>query len=100
MRTRWRRGWGGRPGRGGGAGTTRRRATLAAVDGVEITQPVQANAVFAVIPPEVTERLQERWHFYVWDERSGEVRWMCSWDTTEEDVDAFAADVRSAVGAG
>jgi threonine aldolase len=88
-----------RPAAHANAMAARLAATLAAVDGVEITQPVQANAVFAVIPPAVTKRLQERWHFYVWDERSGEVRWMCSWDTTEEDVDAFAADVRAAVGA-
>ena len=33
--------------------------------------------------------------FYVWDEATGEVRWMCAWDTPEEDVDAFAADVRA-----
>jgi threonine aldolase len=88
-----------RPAAHANAMAARLAATLAAVDGVEITQPVQANAVFAVIPPAVTKRLRERWHFYVWDERSGEVRWMCSWDTTEEDVDAFAADVRAAVGA-
>jgi threonine aldolase len=67
---------------------------VAAVPGVRITQPVQANAVFAVIPPEATVALQERFRFYVWDERTGEVRWMCSWDTTEEDVRAFAAAVR------
>ena len=42
--------------------------------------------------------LQEQLRFYVWDEHTGEVRWMCSWDTTEEDVDAFAAAVREALG--
>ena len=69
------------------------------VEGVTLTQRVQANAVFALLPPGTAEDLQSRWHFYTWDERTGEVRWMCSWDTTEEDVDAFAADVRAAVGA-
>jgi threonine aldolase len=73
---------------------------LADVDGVVLTQAVQANALFAVLPPGAAERLQRRWRFYVWDEGTGEVRWMCSWDTTEEDVDAFAADVREAVAAG
>jgi len=63
------------------------------VPGVRITQEVQANAVFAVLSPGVAARLQERWRFYVWDESTGEVRWMCAWDTTPEDVDAFAADV-------
>jgi threonine aldolase len=64
---------------------------------VEITHPVEANGVFAVLPPAATERLQRDWRFYVWDEATGEVRWLCSWDTTPEDVDAFAADVAAAV---
>jgi threonine aldolase len=66
---------------------------VGAVPGVSVTRPVQANAVFAVLAPDVTARLQERFAFYVWDELTGEVRWMCSWDTTEADVDAFAAAV-------
>jgi threonine aldolase len=64
--------------------------------GVRITQRVQANAVFAVIDPGVAAQLQEQWPFYVWDESTGEVRWMCSWDTRPEDVDAFSTDVRAA----
>ena len=72
---------------------------VAGIDGVRITQPVQANAVFAVLPPEVTAELQRDWLFYVWDESTGEVRWMCSWDTRPEDVDAFAEAVRAAMGA-
>ncbi|MEX0168881.1 threonine aldolase family protein [Streptomyces sp. LMG1-1-1.1] len=59
------------------------------VDGVEILYPVQANAVFARLPHEVTRRLQERFRFYFWDESAGDVRWMCAFDTTEDDVDAF-----------
>jgi len=61
--------------------------------GVQLTQAVEANAVFAILPPGAAERLQEEWRFYTWDEATGEVRWMCSWDTTPEDVDAFAAAV-------
>ena len=38
-------------------------------------------------------RLQKRFRFYFWDEAAGEVRWMCAFDTTEDDVDAFAADL-------
>jgi threonine aldolase len=64
--------------------------------GVRLTQPVQANAIFAVLPPGATERLQRDWPFYTWDEATGEVRLVCSWDTTEDEVDAFAADVRRA----
>jgi threonine aldolase len=67
------------------------------VGGVRITQRVDANAVFAVVPPGTAEKLQEKWRFYVWDESTGEVRWMCSWDTTPEEVDAFAADVAQVV---
>lgn len=59
------------------------------LDGVEILYPVQANAVFARLPQEVTRRLQERFRFYFWDEAAGDVRWMCAFDTTEDDVDAF-----------
>jgi threonine aldolase len=61
--------------------------------GVTVTRPVHANAVFAVLAPEATAALQERFDFYTWDEATGEVRWMCAWDTTEADVDAFAAAV-------
>jgi threonine aldolase len=71
-------------------------AAVAGVPGVRITQPVEANGVFAILPPGVAEALQERFAFYVWDEATGEVRWMCAWDTTPEDVDAFAAAVADA----
>ncbi|HSC05093.1 MAG TPA: low specificity L-threonine aldolase [Solirubrobacteraceae bacterium] len=64
---------------------------------VQITRPVQANAVFAILPPAVIPSLQREYPFYVWDEAAGEVRWMCSWDTTEEDVEGFATAVRDAV---
>jgi threonine aldolase len=66
--------------------------------GLTITRQVQTNAVFATLPPRVTKRLQEEFPFYVWDEGSGEVRWMCSWDTTEDDIDEFAAAVTEALG--
>jgi threonine aldolase len=59
------------------------------IEGVSIVRPVEANAVFAILPADVTERLQQRFRFYTWDQASGEVRWMCSWDTTEADVEAF-----------
>ncbi len=66
-----------------------------AVPGVEITQAVQANAVFARVPADVADRLRKRFPFYTWDEATGEVRWVCSFDTTEADVDAFAAALSS-----
>lgn len=63
------------------------------IEGVEVLRRVDANAVFAILPPDVTARLQERFRFYTWDDATGEVRWMCSWDTTESDVDAFVAAI-------
>jgi threonine aldolase len=63
---------------------------------VTVTQAVQANVVFAILPPGVAEALQREWGFYTWDEHTGEVRWMCSWDTRPEDVDAFAEAVACA----
>jgi threonine aldolase len=64
-----------------------------AVDGVEILYPVQSNAVFARLPHAVTERLQKRFRFYFWDEAAGDVRWMCAYDTSADDVDAFVAAI-------
>jgi threonine aldolase len=69
---------------------------VAGVPGIRITQAVESNGVFAVLPRAATEALQRDWRFYTWDERSGEVRWMCSWDTTADEIDAFAAAIRSA----
>ncbi|MFL5913079.1 MAG: threonine aldolase family protein [Gaiellaceae bacterium] len=71
-----------------------RRLADALHGAVEITRPVEANAVFAKLPRAITEQLQRDWSFYIWDEATDEVRWMCSWDTTESDVDAFAEAVR------
>jgi threonine aldolase len=68
----------------------RLRDAVAGIEGLRLTREVQANVVFAVLPTAAIAPLQERWAFYTWDERTGEVRWMCSWDTTEADVDAFA----------
>jgi threonine aldolase len=76
----------------------RLEAAVRDVGGVRVTQPVEANAVFAVLPPGVAEGLAREWPFYVWDESTGEVRWMCAWDTRAEDVDAFAAAVGAACG--
>ncbi|MFT4212493.1 MAG: low specificity L-threonine aldolase [Microbacterium sp.] len=60
---------------------------------VGFTQPTQANAVFATLPAEVAARLRESFRFYDWDSSRDEVRWVCSFDTTEADVDAFVAAI-------
>jgi threonine aldolase len=67
--------------------------------GVELTQAVQGNAIFAKLPPAATAKLQQRFRFYTWDAHTGEVRWMCAWDTTPEEVDAFAAAIREELAA-
>ena len=62
-------------------------AAVESIDGVEITHPVEANAVFARLPRPAIDRLLAELPgehpFYVWDAARDEVRWMCSWDTTE-----------------
>jgi threonine aldolase len=63
---------------------------VADVPGVSITQKVESNGVFAILPEAAIPKLQDAYRFYVWDELRHEVRWMCSWDTTEEDIDSFA----------
>ena len=65
---------------------------------VKIVYPVEANGVFAQIPREAILKIQERYFFYVWSEEESVVRWMCSFDTTEEDVRAFAGFVGEVVG--
>ncbi|MEX0980650.1 MAG: low specificity L-threonine aldolase [Bacteroidales bacterium] len=57
---------------------------------VKVTRPVQSNAVFATIPAALVPKFQEEFFFYVWDEDTSEVRWMCSFDTEEEDIERFA----------
>jgi threonine aldolase len=75
---------------------TRLADAVREVPGVRLELPVQANGLFPVLDPAVTARLQERFPFYVWDEGTGQVRWMTSWATTPDDVDAFATAVRDA----
>ena len=67
---------------------------VAQVSGIEITQSVDANAVFALLPEGMTERLQRDFHFHVWNAVTGEVRLMTSWATSEADVDELVAALR------
>jgi threonine aldolase len=63
---------------------------VADLPGLDVRYPVQANSVFASLPPAAIPVLQAAFPFYVWDEAEHVVRWMCSWDTTPDDVDGFA----------
>lgn len=63
---------------------------LGEVPQIKITQKVEANGVFAVVPSrEIIEELKKEYFFYDWDESRNEVRWMCSFDTQEEDIINF-----------
>lgn len=68
------------------------------IPGVKVSRKVESNAVFAIVPPEIIPSLQKAFFFYIWDEVRSEVRWMCSFDTTEDDIRNFAALLRSLLG--
>jgi threonine aldolase len=70
-----------------------------------ITQEVEANGVFCTMPPELIPKLQKEYFFHVWNEKPSlvgesvvnnvkEVRLMCSWDTTDEDIEGFVSQIR------
>jgi threonine aldolase len=73
-------------------------ASVKDIPGVEVTRRVESNAVFAIIPPDIVPALQEEFFFYIWDEELSEVRWMCSFDTEEEDIERFASRLSSLLG--
>ena len=70
---------------------------LSTVPRVEITQKVESNGVFATIPPKFVPMLQKKYFFYVWNEETSEVRFMTSFDTTEEDIRQFVGLIRKTV---
>jgi threonine aldolase len=63
----------------------------------KIVYPVEANGVFVQLPKPAIAKIQERYFFYVWNQEENVVRWMCSFDTTEDDIRQFAAFVREIV---
>jgi len=70
---------------------------LAKLPQIRITQPVEANGVFAVIPRQYIPTLQKKYFFYVWNEEISEVRLMASFDTSEDDIRDFVKFVRKTV---
>lgn len=74
-------------------------AELEGIPAIQLTRRVEANAVFAHVPRELVPSLQSRYPFYVWNESRSEVRWMTSFDTTEQDVQEFIAFVNHVVDA-
>lgn len=67
------------------------------IPAIQLTQDVDANGVFAIVPAAIIPLLQEKYFFYMWDEHRSEVRWMTSFDTEEEDIINFAALIKSLV---
>ena len=63
----------------------------------KIVYPVEGNGVFVQLPKHAIPKIQERYFFYVWSEDASVVRWMCSFDTTEDDIRQFAAFVRHSI---
>jgi threonine aldolase len=72
-------------------------AEIRKIQQVRIAWPVESNGVFAKVPPGTIERISERYFCYPWIEEENIVRWMCSFDTTEDDVQEFAEAVGEAV---
>ena len=70
-------------------------AALSGVAGLELSPPA-VNSMYPILPRDVKKKLQDWSFFWDWDESCSQVRWMTSWDTSEADVDAFAAGVKAA----
>lgn len=64
---------------------------------IKITQSVDANAVFAIFPEKIIPQLQQEHFFYVWAERTSEVRLMSAFDTTEAEIKNFAKRLKALV---
>jgi len=75
----------------------RLEAGLLTIDGIQITKPVETNAVFVIFPERIIAPLQEFMFFYMWKDATGEARLMCSFDTTEHDIDAFLNKIKSLI---
>ncbi|MFW6234569.1 MAG: threonine aldolase, partial [Spirochaetota bacterium] len=67
------------------------------VSGIEVMYPVQANGVFARLPDSLLEPAREIQYFYDWEGDGNVVRWMTSFDTTEDHIDRFVEGLRDIV---
>ncbi len=70
---------------------------LRAIPGVTITQKVEGNAVFAILPRDVIPVVQEKCYFYIWNDEISEVRLMMSFDTTKKDVTTLISALKKAL---
>ena len=67
------------------------------INGITITQKVQANALFVILPHSVAEAVMKHYFFYPWDANRPEYRWMTSWDTTEYDIEQFVKLIKEEI---
>ncbi len=72
-------------------------AEVAKIPEITITQPVNANGVFAIVPRKIIDPLQERFFFYIWNDVTSEVRWMTSFDTTEDEIYEFTGLIKELI---
>lgn len=72
-------------------------AGLRSISQITITQSVDGNSVFAIFPKGSIEKLQQEIFFYVWNDRTNEVRLMCSFDTTEEEINRFVTKIKELI---
>jgi threonine aldolase len=72
-------------------------AEIRKIPQIKITQPVDANAVFAIVPADLIKPLQTKYFFYVWNACTPEVRWMTSFDTKEEEIFNFTEYIRKLI---
>lgn len=70
-------------------------SAVRSIEGLEIQAP-EVNSMYPVLPRAVKQALQDWSFFWDWDDSRSQVRWMTSWDTSEADVDSFAAGVLAA----
>ncbi len=67
---------------------------LSSIPEIHLTQPTLVNSVFAIFPPLICAKLQEKYMYYTWNEALNEIRLMCSFDTKEESIEALIRDIR------
>ena len=64
---------------------------------IKISKSVESNAVFAIVPKWISNALQKKHFFYIWDENEYELRWMCSFNTEKKDIDCFINDIEDII---
>jgi threonine aldolase len=70
---------------------------LRTIPQITITQSVDGNGVFALFPKSIIEEMQKEIFFYVWNDRTSEVRLMCAFDTKEEEIDRFVNKIKALI---